>query len=259
MRPELQVPGVFLGPHPRPLGICGQISHIPDSMQTLLARYENSQLGVRLAWLILPAVLLNAGYCIAYSYYSGHSESVSEAVLWGVINIAPWIAAIELGRHLRGIWPQALLIAGAVMISLGIEAAYMLQPPSAFDLVRRIPGAGGVALALAGLALYRGAQARKSALPGSPPEELASLDQCSWVRSAGNYVEVFSGSAKPRLIRSSLAACVAEPRLRLVRIHRSYAVASDTVAKIERGHVRLTDGKRLPIGDRFRGQLKPFE
>lgn len=228
-------------------------------MTAVWDRYEALSLTQRLTLIVAAAVLINAIYCLAYTHAAGHPSTVSEALAWGTINLAPWIAAIEIGRHHRRVVPLMLLLVGAGLVSLALEAIISGSLPTSFDLVRRVPGALVAALSLLGFAFFQKSSTKPGPRGEVPPRELSTVTQCSWVRSAGNYVEVHSAGNEALLVRSSLALCVGQRRLNLVRIHRSYAVARDRIAQVERAYVKLTDGTRLPIGDRFRDGLIPFE
>ena len=110
-------------------------------MQAIAQYYTHSALQTRLVISIGVAVFLNAAYCLIYRYTAGDPATLYEALSWGIINIAPWVAAVELGRPLKRASHLILLFLGAAVLSLCLEVAANLDAPTAFDLIRRIPGA----------------------------------------------------------------------------------------------------------------------
>ena len=216
-------------------------------------RYESLAAVPRTALAMAAVVLLNALYCLAYRYTAGNPATLAEAFSWGAINVAPWVAAIELGRHLSKLRHLVAITLAAGAISLLLGAAYTGELPGAFELVRRLPGAGATLALLGGFEFYR---RRRSANPQFEPTAPASRVACDWARAAGNYVELHRLGHRPQLARSTLTQAVAASGRTLVQIHRSIAVAPASIASIERAHVKLLDGTRLPIGNTYRHQLR---
>lgn len=221
-------------------------------MNTALVRYEGSDPLLRLILVMVAAIILNAIYCLIYTYSAGHPSSLSEALSWGAINLAPWVAAVEIGRQLVRGWHIAGLICAAGCVSLVLGFVYTGQLPNNFELVRRVPGAALTLVLLGGLAFYR---KRKAAITQETIPTGGGTFPCDWARAAGNYVELHSQNGSPILLRSTLAGFVSRSDDRLTRIHRSFAVAPQAVDRIERAHVRLKDGTRLPIGNAYRDRL----
>ncbi len=220
-------------------------------MQAILQSYTRHSLKTRLSLTIGAAIVLNAVYCLTYRYASGNPATLFEAFSWGVINIAPWIAAIELGRSLESRWRIAALLIAAIMLSLALEVSVYFKAPSAFDLVRRIPGAVTSIAILAGISLFC-----KRISSKTNESDLGTHDlNCVWARSAGNYVELRASNGSTRLIRGTLSRVAEAAGSKLIRVHRQYAVSPEAIHRIERSNVLLTDGTRLPIGDRFRNRL----
>ncbi|MCK5745388.1 MAG: LytTR family transcriptional regulator [Oricola sp.] len=83
-----------------------------------------------------------------------------------------------------------------------------------------------------------------------------------WVKSASNYVEVMAGGV-PQLARATLASVerqLADAGAPAVRVHRSWIVNPDHIARIEptgEGDVRIemTDGTLVPGSRRYREKL----
>jgi DNA-binding LytR/AlgR family response regulator len=83
-----------------------------------------------------------------------------------------------------------------------------------------------------------------------------------WAKSASNYVEVKAGGA-PHLARATLASIerqLADAGANAVRVHRSWVVNADQIAKIEptgEGDVKieLKDGTVVPGSRRYRDRL----
>ncbi len=220
-------------------------------MQAIAQYYTHSALQTRLVISIGVAVLLNAVYCLIYRYTSGNPATLFEALSWGIINIAPWVAAVELGRPLKKVSHLILLFLGAAVLSLCLEVAVKLDPPTAFDLIRRIPGAL-IALAAIGTLKFVARRKQPKRVEQSGSFMIAS---CDWVRSAGNYVEIHRQGSQPNLMRATLAHITNHTKPKLIRIHRRYAVLPRAIDRIEHSHVRLKDGTRLPVGDRYRQEL----
>jgi hypothetical protein len=205
------------------------------------------------------AVVLNAIYCLIYRYASGNPATLFEAFSWGIINIAPWVAAFEIGRCLRRFSIVAVLFLVAGTASIALEAVLYIEWPTAFDFVRRIPAALLVAIALGVLAYDRTRPAMKRVDSFGAASETLNPDfanyGCDWATSAGNYVEVHCIGKPLRLKRSSLAQFISSAGPRLVRVHRRFAVCPRSVSRIERTNIVLVDGTRIPLGNRYRAQV----
>lgn len=221
-------------------------------MEFILLRYHSLATAPRLMLAVSAAVLANAIYCLAYRYSLGDPATLAEAFSWGAINIAPWIAAIELSRHLSNAWQflLAALLAGIASLLLG--AAYAGEWPDMFDVVRRVPGAIATFSLLCAIELLR---RRKLAAGPNPRTSQLAVARYDWARAAGNYVELHRAGQRPQLVRSTLARLIEQDDPGLVRIHRSIVVSPDAIQSVERSHVRLRDGTRLPIGNAHRAQL----
>lgn len=224
-------------------------------MQHLARSYIHSALQVRLVVGISVAVVFNGIYCLAYRYSSGNPATLFEAFSWGVINIAPWIAAVEIGRSFSRFWHIMMFLFAAAIVSLFLETLITLNVPSLFDVVRRVPGGMIAMTALVAFAFI----SKRNGRPKRLEEADALSVSCDWVRSAGNYVELHINGCHPKLVRTTLARVTEELQPKLVRIHRRYAVFPAAIERIERKHVLLNDGVRLPVGDRYRIQLSHLE
>lgn len=191
-------------------------------------------------------LLANTLYCVAYTALNGRGETLTQAAIWSVINILPWLAAFELGKASGRILPA---LAGALIASLLLSA--MLDPDRSwgFELVRRLPAAAFVGIVLVALRRVR-ASAAEVDLPLLP-------HQIRWVAAAGNYVELH-GASRPVLVRLPLAR-VAETLggHGFVRVHRSTLVNRARIARVRTRDLMLDDGTTLPLGDRYRHQLVP--
>ncbi|MEP0392350.1 MAG: LytTR family DNA-binding domain-containing protein [Erythrobacter sp.] len=220
-------------------------------MHAAIASYNSNALHLRLIVAIGAVVALSAAYCLAYTYSAGRPATLSDAFSWGAINLAPWVAVIEIGREIRRARNIFFLVVGAFSISLLLGAVYDGELPNSLEVVRRLPGAVFSVACLIGLSLWQGRRAHQTASISGE----AATNKCEWIRAAGNYVEIKYQGSRPVLKRSSLAHFVESSGSELVRIHRSFAVAPEVVEVCERHHVRLTDGKRLPIGNAYRSAL----
>ncbi|MEM8726158.1 MAG: LytTR family transcriptional regulator DNA-binding domain-containing protein, partial [Pseudomonadota bacterium] len=219
-------------------------------IHALLIRYDRLQPGARIVLSTSGVVIASALYCLAYRYASGDPATLAEAFSWGAINLAPWVAALEIGRTLRRASQMLAVVVAAGCISLALGALYAGAVPDAFEAVRRIPAAALVLIALSAFELYR--RKRAHSPPKTGEERISGAPSTvAWARAAGNYVELHGREARPQLHRSTLAALV-ESRADLVRVHRSYAVSLEAVDKVERTHVRMKCGTRVPIGNAYR-------
>jgi len=191
-----------------------------------------------------------AAYCLGYSALAGRPETVAASLVWALVNVAPWIPALELAKRARGLAG----IAGA--LALGFAASLVLgliaEPSTssaAFEAWRRVPAVGVVALLVIGLR-WNGARGSRS---GEPLPLLPR--QIEWVQAAGNYVELRAGN-RTIVHRTSISAAERDLAAHgFVRIHRSTLVRRDRIARVRPADVILHDGTHLPVGKRFRSQL----
>ncbi len=196
------------------------------------------------------AAVAVALYCVGYSALAGQSESFGESLAWAVVNVVPWIPALEGAKRARGIPGVAIAIAcgftSSMLLGLLIDGVGTLS----FEVWRRLPALIAVAV-IAMIFHWNWVFNRRGAA-----ESLPLLPrQIDWVQAAGNYVELRAGG-RTIVHRSSIAA--AERHLAghgFVRIHRSTLVRRDRIARVRPVDVVLTDGTHLKIGKRFRSQL----
>ena len=86
------------------------------------------------------------------------------------------------------------------------------------------------------------------------------LDTVDLVQAEGEYVRLFVG-AQSYLHRASVGAIVAQlDPARFMRVHRSYVVRLDLIAKIRRKMagsylLALSDGREIPLGRHYRAEL----
>jgi LytTr DNA-binding domain len=197
--------------------------------------------------LTVGAAAAVALYCIAYSALAGRSETLQESLLWALINICPWLPAIEAAKRADN-WSGA---SGALLLGLALSLLLGLLAGATdlwFEAIRRVPA---FAAALAAVALLRSRIAR----PGAGAEMPLLPRQIDWVRAAGNYIEL-RASGRTIVHRSSIGA--AERDLAehgFVRIHRSTLVRRDRIARVRPQDVVLIDGTHLKLGKRYRASL----
>jgi len=206
----------------------------------------------RIAQITLALLCVTTAYCLAYAALAGRSEPPLEAVVWGLVNVIPWLLAFEIGKRIGA--PVAVSV-GTLLASLGLQLWLFAGADLPFEVIRRLPAAVGVATLL--LLLRRGSGAHPVRLVDDavnlplPPGEIA------WIGAAGNYVELH-GSGRPVLHRASLAAVEKHLSQRgFVRIHRSILVNRARVARVDAGAVILDDGSALKVGARYRSHLHP--
>lgn len=65
-----------------------------------------------------------AVYCVGYAALAGRSESFGSALAWALINVAPWVPALELAKRATGITGVvgALALSFATSLGLGLLA-----------------------------------------------------------------------------------------------------------------------------------------
>ena len=190
-------------------------------------------------------------YCLGYSALAGQPETVADSFGWAVVNVLPWIPALEFAKRAER-WSGALLaLAGGMLASMLLGIA-LSDSTSAllFEAWRRVPALAAVAAVALALRWNsrRAIQAANDPLPLLPR-------QIEWVQAAGNYVELRAGG-RTIVHRSSISA--AERDLAehgFVRIHRSTLVRRDRIARIRPQDVVLVDGTQLKIGKRYRADV----
>jgi hypothetical protein len=217
---------------------------------------------LRVAALARPLSPLHAGiavagvsaavalYCVGYSAMSGQRETLASALGWALVNVAPWLAAIELlKRQSTPGWMLAVL-AGAAIVSLVLGALLLGSDLSRFEIWRRVPAL--LLCAAIGL-MFLQLRKREAAAPTGPiPVPATRID---WVRAAGNYIELKIGD-RVILHRTTLSAAERELGARgFVRIHRSILVRRDHIERIRGEDVVLRDGTHLKVGKRYRSVL----
>lgn len=188
-------------------------------------------------------------YCVGYSALSGGQETFEESVLWSVVNVLPWLPALEVAKQTRTVRAAALALLAALALSLLLGALLFGTADLAFEAWRRLPALLGVAALAAGLRWSN----RGVANAGQPLPLLPR--QIDWVRAAGNYVELRADS-RTVVHRASLSSV--EKQLDghgFIRIHRSLLVRRDRIARIRPEDVVLLDGTHLKIGKRYRADL----
>lgn len=189
-------------------------------------------------------------YCVGYSALSGRSESFAAALGWAVVNVCPWLVALEGVKRAKGIGGVAVSLAlgfgGSLILGFALAGSNWTWT---FEIWRRLPALVAVAALSAALRWNR-SRSRPAA------ETLPLLPrQIDWVRAAGNYVELRS-HGHTIVHRSSIAAVERDLADHgFVRIHRSILVRRDRIARIRPQDVVLVDGTQLKIGKRYRSDL----
>ncbi len=190
-------------------------------------------------------------YCVGYTALAGRPETLGQALAWALVNVVPWLPALEGAKRARGIGGVAAALgagfAASMLLGVALDAGWSA---AAFEAWRRVPALAAVAALAVALRWDRGRGRRGIAEP------LPLLPhQIDWVRAAGNYVEL-RASGRTIVHRGSISA--AERELAghgFIRIHRSLLVRRDRIARIRTEDVVMTDGTHLKVGKRFRSQL----
>jgi DNA-binding LytR/AlgR family response regulator len=215
----------------------------------MLARVRRPLAPVELILLTSAVAAAVATYCVGYAALAGRSESAVDSLVWALVNVAPWVPALELAKRAKG----AARILGALAFGFGTSLALGLlsnpQAAAGFEAWRRLPALGGVAL-LALALKWSQASAERAAEP------LPLLPrQIDWVQAAGNYIELKAGD-RTIVHRASIGAAERDLAAHgFVRIHRSTLVRRDRIARVRPADVVLIDGTHLKVGKRFRSHL----
>ena len=198
---------------------------------------------------LLAAAVLVAVYCVGYSRLSGHQETLPESLGWAIVNICPWLVALEAAKRAPR-WMEAsavLIAAGLVSLLLGF-ALGIGGSDLEFEAWRRVPPLLAVAALVALLRSGLAARAESAEIPLLPR-------QIDWVRAAGNYVEL-RAAERTVVHRSPIGSIERELACHgFVRIHRSTLVRRDRIARVRTEDVVLHDGTHLKIGKRYRAAL----
>ncbi len=206
----------------------------------------------RAALLVLATSAAVALYCVGYAALGGRSETLAASIGWALVNIAPWLVALEVLKR-QTCWRRfAMTLFAAAVASVVLGALVLGTDVSRFELWRRVPALAAVALIALALARLRAKRDADDASAAVLPLATARID---WVRAAGNYIELRSGD-RTILHRTTLNA--AERALAdhgFVRIHRSILVRRDRIERVRTLDVVLRDGTHLKIGKRFRSAL----
>jgi hypothetical protein len=198
---------------------------------------------------LLAAAVLVAVYCVGYSRLSGHQETLPESLGWAIVNICPWLVALEAAKRApRWLEASAVLVAaGLVSLLLGF-ALGIGGSDLEFEAWRRVPPLLAVAALVALLRSGLAARAESAEIPLLPR-------QIDWVRAAGNYVEL-RAAERTVVHRSPIGSIERELACHgFVRIHRSTLVRRDRIARVRTEDVVLHDGTHLKIGKRYRAAL----
>lgn len=217
-------------------------------MLALLRQPLNS---VQLTLAAAAIAIAVAVYCVVYSALAGRPETFVESVLWSVVNVMPWVPAIEGAKRAPSLFLAALALFGGLAASIGLGFAFTgTVDGAAFELWRRVP----TLILVTGVAVAIRWSSRKHRTNDN--DELPLLPrQIEWVRAAGNYVEL-RGCGRTIVHRSPLSAI--ERQLAghgFVRIHRSMLVRRECIARIRSEDLVLADGTHLRIGKRYRAAL----
>jgi hypothetical protein len=201
---------------------------------------------------VAVAVSLTALYCLAYNAAAGGDESLSEATAWALTNIAPWAAAVEVGRHQRA--PARIAATLAIAAATVLLAQLAIGQSGGFAVVRALPGLLLTSAAIAAFRLLAERRARQLAGAFDP----ALARHCEWIAAAGNYIELH-GQGPARLARSTLATAADRLGGQFVRVHRSYLVRRASIRRVDSDSVLLRSGRRLPLGSAYRGDIRDDE
>jgi LytTr DNA-binding domain len=198
---------------------------------------------------VLAAAIFIALYCVGYSRLSGHQETLPESLGWAVVNICPWLVALEFAKRAPRWMEASAILVGAGLVSLLLGLALGIGGSNLeFEAWRRVPPLLAVAALVALLRSGLAARAESAEIPLLPR-------QIDWVRAAGNYVEL-RAAERTVVHRSPIGSIERELASHgFVRIHRSTLVRRDRIARVRTEDVVLHDGTHLKIGKRYRAAL----
>lgn len=205
---------------------------------------------VRLALFSVGIATAVALYCLGYTTLAGRPETVAQSFGWALVNVLPWIPALEFAKRAERWTGAALALAGGLVGSL-ILGILIFEPGSlVFEAWRRLPALAAIAVVAVALrwSSHRATRAANDPLPLLPR-------QIEWVQAAGNYVELRAGG-RTIVHRSSISATERDlAEHGFVRIHRSTLVRRDRIARVRPQDVVLIDGTSLKIGKRYRSDI----
>ena len=95
---------------------------------------------------VFAAAVLVALYCVGYSRLSGGQETLAGSLGWAVVNICPWLVALEAAKRATG-WASAaatLVAAGCFSVLLGLILGIGGEQLE-FEIWRRVPPFAAVA------------------------------------------------------------------------------------------------------------------
>jgi hypothetical protein len=205
--------------------------------------------------------------CIVQQLIADGGADLDLVARWTASTLLPWMFVVyAIRRAIERDAPldrpsEALLLASTFAGSVALDLL-LFQPDawSATEILARMQARLPIMLVaplLARLAIPRSAR-RTEATPGAP---LAmALRECLTCTAAGNYVEIDDGRRR-HLLRATMRDVEAAIGGRHVRIHRSAIVAWAMIDRVERDRhgicgVRLSDGRRLPVGRAYRKRLR---
>lgn len=85
------------------------------------------------------------------------------------------------------------------------------------------------------------------------------FDSILYVEAMSEYIKIHFKEGKPVMTFMSVKLMSESlPVNQFMRIHRSYIIALDSIAKVRRGEVKLTDGTVLPISASYKDDLQKF-
>jgi DNA-binding LytR/AlgR family response regulator len=82
------------------------------------------------------------------------------------------------------------------------------------------------------------------------------INDILYVKSSANYVEIYTGSEKTLTYLTLNEIMEKLTNSYFSRIHKSYIVNHHFIHSFDYGHVKLTNGTELPIGDIYRNDFK---
>ncbi|MGZ8997632.1 MAG: hypothetical protein ACXW2T_02135, partial [Allosphingosinicella sp.] len=145
----------------------------------MIALFARPTSPLRLAAVAFAICSIIALYCLAYSALSGQSESIGQAFGWTLVNVVPWLLAVEVGkRGYRLAFVLAVLAAafiGSLVLGLSLAGS---GGDFAFEALRRVPGLAVTASLIGLLRFLNARQARSAEMSAGLP---LPAEQIDWV------------------------------------------------------------------------------
>ncbi|HLP54890.1 MAG TPA: response regulator [Fluviicola sp.] len=175
------------------------------------------------------------------------------------INLDERMSGVKIGEYIAKSTGQPFIFITAFSDVETLEAAiktnpqaYLIKPVDKPTLVANLQ-----------LALYKLNHKTETAdvfidIPVESETVTVNVSKLIHVEASGNYCELISDDAKPRLLRISISAMEEVLNETHVRIHKSHIVNPKFIIRSSSLKVSLRDNRSLPIGRKYKEHLGEF-